>query len=132
MGKAKRMAVVAREQAEAKQSDIIASERVIHSHRSKLAPIIGLVDTAFTTANHTSIAIASASAFAFAVVASCKLVVAQVSSTAFASTMASTFAAVITVVSTASIATGLLEYLLRYPDPYFSSQSFCLESLFYL
>ena len=122
MGKAKRMAVVAREQAEAKQSDIIASERVIHWHRSKLA----------TTANHTSIAIASASAFAFAVVASCKLVVAQVSSTTSASTMASTFAAIDTAVGTASIAMGLLEYLLRYSNPYFSSQSFRLDSFLFL
>ena len=120
MGKVKRMAVVAREQAEAKQSDIIASERVIHWHRSKLA----------TTANHTSIAITFASAFA--VVESYKLVVAQVSSIAFTSTMASTFAAIDTAVGTASIAMGLLEYLLRYSNPYFSSQSFCLDSFLFL
>ena len=121
------MAVVAREQAEARQSDIIASKRVVRSHRNKLALIIDLEDTSIiTAASFTAIAFASA----FAVVASCKLVVAQVSSTSAASafTMVSTFA-----VADIIITMDLLEPPLRCSHPYFSSQSSLrLDSLLFL
>ena len=126
MGKAKRMVVVAKERVEARQSNIIASKLGFHLRRSKFTLTIGHEVTTVATAN-TSIVIRFASTFA--VIASCKLVAAQVSSTvtAFASTIASTFAAV-DIANTMD----LLEPLMRCLDPYFSFQSFCLDSLLFL
>lgn len=65
------MAIVAREQAEARKPDIIASKRVVRSHRNKLALIIDLEDTAIITAASSTAASFTAIAFAsaFAVVA---------------------------------------------------------------
>ena len=128
------MVVVARDQAEAKQSDIIASKRVIRSHRSKLAFVIDLVDTAATIVNTSSTAIT----FAFVVVASCKLIVAQVSFVTSTSTMQGTLAVVNTVAANFVMSMDLLEPLWRcyHPYPYFSSQSlskpFRLDSLLFL
>ena len=106
MGRAARMAVVARDQAVARQSHIIASEQGFRSHRSKLALGVGLVVT-----NTSSTAIIT---FAFAVVvASCKLVVARVTSTA--SAIVSTFAAVGIVIITACLRVGHMILVHRHP-----------------
>ena len=99
-----------------------------------MAFAIGLVDTAATIVNTSSTAIT----FAFVVVASCKLVVAQVSFVASTSTMQGTLAVVNTVAANIVKIMDLLEPLQRcfHPYPYSTSQSlskpFCLDSLLFL